>query len=248
MKIYIRDRILWGLQIGGEGAKAYSTNKLWLWTPIKYSRKRYRGLMARMEREGLVQRVIIDGLVNYRLAQKGKQQIRQSFPVLNNNSSEAWDGFWRLVIFDVEETERLKRDELRRELTKMGFGRLQNSIYVSAFEFQPQLTTWLEAKGLTKKAMLLEAKQKYLGEPVSLAARVWQLDILGKGYDEAVKKLTTRFGIKEAGRRDEWFKKIYQDYLKLILTEPWLPKNLLPADWAGDQARRYILRAGVVKE
>ena len=122
MKIYIRDRILWGLQIGGEGARAYNLNKLWLWTPIKYSRKRYRGLMARIEREGLVQRVIIDGLVNYRLAQKGKQKINQSFPVLNNKN-EAWDGFWRLVIFDVAEAERQKRDELRRELVKMGFGR-----------------------------------------------------------------------------------------------------------------------------
>lgn len=247
MKIYIRDRILWGLQIGGEGAKAYYTNKLWLWTPIKYSRKRYRSLMARMEREGLVQRVIIDGLVHYRLAQKGKMQIKKSFPVLNNKS-EVWDGFWRLVIFDVAESERQKRDELRRELVKMGFGWLQNSIYISAAEFQPQLLTYLEAQMLTSKAMLLEAKQKYLGDPIELAAKVWQTGTLGKGYHEVVRKLTTRFGIKEVIKRDEWFKKIYQDYLKLAVSEPWLPKNLLPADWPGEKAKKYILRAGVVRE
>ncbi|MEK7513447.1 MAG: PaaX family transcriptional regulator C-terminal domain-containing protein [Patescibacteria group bacterium] len=247
MKIYIRDRILWGLQIGGEGARAYNLNKLWLWTPIKYSRKRYRGLMARIEREGLVQRVIIDGLVNYRLAQKGKQKINQSFPVLNNKN-EAWDGFWRLVIFDVAEAERQKRDELRRELVKMGFGRLQNSIYISAFEFQPQLNTYLETQGLTSKAMLLEAKQKYLGDPVKLAAKVWQIEALSKGYQEIMKKLTTRFGIKESARREEWFKKIYEDYLKLAVTEPWLPKNLLPQDWPGEKAKNYILRSGVIRE
>lgn len=247
MKIYIRDRILWGLQIGGEGAKAYSTNKLWLWTPIKYSRKRYRGLMARMEREGLVQRVIIDGLVHYRLAQKGKVQIKKSFSVLNNHS-ETWDGFWRLVIFDVAETERQKRDELRRELVKMGFGWLQNSIYISAFEFQPQLINYLEAQNLTDKAMLLEAKQKYLGDPIELAARVWHTEALGKSYQEIMKKLTTRFGIKDVVRREEWFKKIYEDYLKLAVMEPWLPKNLLPEDWPGEKAKNYILRSGVIRE
>ena len=247
MKIYIRDRILWGLQIGGEGARAYYTNKLWLWTPLKYSRKRYRGLMARMEREGLVQRVIIDGLVHYRLAQKGKLQIKKSFPVLNNKN-EAWDGFWRLVIFDVAETERQKRDELRRELVKMGFGRLQNSIYISGFEFQPQLLNYLETQGLTNKAMLLEAKQKYLGDPIKLAAKVWQIEALGKGYREIMQKLTTRFGIKEAARREEWFKKIYQDYLKLAVSEPWLPANLLAVDWPGEKAKKYILRSGVIRE
>ena len=119
---------------------------------------------------------------------------------------------------------------------------LQNSIYISAFEFQPQLNTYLETQGLTSKAMLLEAKQKYLGDPVKLAAKVWQIEALSKGYQEIMKKLTTRFGIKESARREEWFKKIYEDYLKLAVTEPWLAEKSTTPGLAGRKSEKLYFK------
>ena len=56
----LRDGLLWGLVVGGEildnvvsgGSRAYQREKLFIWTPQKYSKKKFNGLLNRMHREG----------------------------------------------------------------------------------------------------------------------------------------------------------------------------------------------------
>lgn len=246
MTIYLRDRILWGLFIGGEGAKAYSTNRLFLWTPLHYSRKKYRLLVSRMVREGVIGQAIIEGKVNYRLTEAGKKQLFKSYPILA--AKEAWDGFWRVAVFDIPETKRKQRDQLRHYLAKLGFGELQHSTYISAYDYQGEFLNWLKVNGLEKNVLLLESKQKFLGEPKALAAKIWNLEKINADYKQIVDRLVTRFGIKEEAKRDDFFKKVYRDFLEVLLADPWLPTELLGEDWQGDKARKYILRAGVMKE
>ncbi len=44
-----------------------------------------------------------------------------------------WDGKWRVVVFDIQERQRHKRDELREMLGRTGFTRLQDSVWVYPF-------------------------------------------------------------------------------------------------------------------
>jgi len=55
----------------------------------------------------------------------------------------------------------------------MGFGELQNSTYVSAYDYQKEFLEWIKTNKLEKNVLLLESKQKYLGEPKALAEKVW---------------------------------------------------------------------------
>ena len=238
MKLRLRDRILWGLFISGEGAKACPSNKLWLWLPPQYSRKKYRLLVARLVRTGLVQQTVIEGKVNFRLTETGRKKLFASFPVLTVGG-KTWDGFWRVAVFDIPESRRRVRDALRRKLTKLGFGRLQNSIYLSAYD-------WPETV-LSKEVMLLEAKQKHLGDPKTLAKRIWPLNQLSAVYKQTVERLTTLLGIKEEGKREEFLKKLHRDFLETLAADPLLPPELLAADWPGNKARLFLLRAGAVR-
>lgn len=43
------------------------------------------------------------------------------------------DGKWRLIIFDIPENKKINRDAFRRKLLQLGFIRLQDSVFVSAF-------------------------------------------------------------------------------------------------------------------
>ena len=61
-------------------------------------------------------------------------------------------------------------------------------------------------------------------------------------------RLSTRFGIKDRVRREEFLKKAYQDYMQILMKDPFLPKELLPAKWPANEAHKYILRAGMIKE
>ncbi len=62
-----------------------------------------------------------------------------------------WDKKWRIVIFDIPEKQRSKRDFLRQELIESGFQRLQHSVWVSPYpqeEFIELLKTEIEINHL----------------------------------------------------------------------------------------------------
>ena len=255
MKLRMRDRLLWGLAVGGKildkivggGSRAYHVGKLFNWTPPGYAKKKYRDLVNRMHREGYVQRVLIDGGLHFRITGAGRRQLIKVYPALKM-ASQKWDGFWRIVIFDIPERKRRSRDILRRQLIKMGFGRLQNSSYISPYDHGKEFLDFLQVKGLSGQVLLLESKQKYLGKPKGLAEKVWDLSAIAKEYEKIVERLSTRFGIRDKRKREEFLKKIYQRYLKILMRDPFLPQELLPTDWPAEKAHKYILRAGVIKE
>jgi phenylacetic acid degradation operon negative regulatory protein len=255
MLLRLRDRLLWGLAVGGEvveqvisgGCRAYHSGKLFLWTPTGYAKKKYRDLAKRMVREGYVQKLLVEGQVHYRITGAGRRQLIRVYPALSM-ISEKWDGFWRVVVFDVPEKKRRARDVLRSELKRLGFGKLQDSTYISPYDFNKAFLDFLQLRGLAGSVLLFEAKQRHLGKPRQLAEKVWQLNELAKRYEKIIDRLTTRFGIKDRLKREEFLKKVCQEYLGILMEEPFLPKDLLPANWPADEAKKYILRAGVVKE
>ncbi|MFH0943364.1 MAG: PaaX family transcriptional regulator C-terminal domain-containing protein, partial [Candidatus Beckwithbacteria bacterium] len=85
-------------------------------------------------------------------------------------------------------------------------------------------------------------------EPKVLAAKVWALEAISSQYQQVIDRLVSRFGIKETGKREEFLKKIYRDYLEALIVDPMLPPGLLPENWPRHKAAQYLLRAGVVKE
>lgn len=236
MNLRISDRLLLGLYLSAE-VRSYPADRLFLWTPAGYSRRKFRDLTARLVRKAKIQQVISSGQVNFRLSATGKNRVMARFPKLSPVSA-AWDGFWRVVIFDIPENKRKDRDALRRRLIRMGFGRLQDSVYLSYYD-------WDEA--LLPATLFLEAKQKHLGEPKVFAAKVWQLNQLAAAYNRIIDRLTTRFGIKEAKKREEFLRKIHQLYLEAVFTDPLLPAELLPADWPAAKCRKFLLQAALVK-
>ena len=251
----LRDGLLWGLVVGGEildnvvsgGSRAYQREKLFIWTPQKYSKKKFNGLLNRMHREGYVQRVLVDGEMHFRLTGAGKRLLVKTWPVLKIRQKD-WDGFWRVIIFDVKEKDRKSRDDLRRHLIKLGFGRLQDSTYITPYDFSKEFKDWLKARGLTDKVMMMECKQKHLGKPEKLAEVIWGLDKLNREYQAVIDRLSTRFGIRSKRIREEFLKKVYQQYLEVLTRDPFLPDVLLPKDWLHGKCHKYILRAGVIKE
>jgi len=66
-----------------------------------------------------------------RLTDKGKFELQK---LTNGKWKEKrkgfWDGKWRIIIFDIPETRRLDRVKLWRLLKRLGFFRLQDSVWV----------------------------------------------------------------------------------------------------------------------
>jgi len=50
-----------------------------------------------------------------------------------------WDGKWFMVFFDVPESQRLKRDYLRKFLVDIGFYSFQKSVYIFPYECEKEI-------------------------------------------------------------------------------------------------------------
>lgn len=75
-----------------------------------------------------------------RITTKGKTEIiKYRLEELNLIKPPQWDGKWRLVIFDVGESERYKRDELRRWLIKLGLKLMQKSVWIYPYPLEEQI-------------------------------------------------------------------------------------------------------------
>lgn len=70
----------------------------------------------------------------FRLTKKGEKEAffahLDARAVLYKPKKQKWDGYWRMIIFDVPEKKRKYRDYLRQMLKTLGFKELQKSIWV----------------------------------------------------------------------------------------------------------------------
>ncbi|MFQ5541063.1 MAG: hypothetical protein ACE5F4_02355 [Candidatus Paceibacteria bacterium] len=108
------------------------------------------------------------GLISYetsgrkrfiRITPRGKQHLAsQRIRLLHRPSTRKWDGYWRIVMFDIPETQKKKRDLLRRELSLIGFKKLQGSVWVSPDECEEYIKLLKSDQHIGKNLIYLKTK------------------------------------------------------------------------------------------
>ncbi|QQG42426.1 MAG: hypothetical protein HYW15_02870 [Candidatus Giovannonibacteria bacterium] len=69
------------------------------------------------------------GRVAFSLTKRGQKLADRIFLKLKLAKAKKWDGKWRLLIFDIPERIRARRDFFRKELQDFGFYQLQKSVW-----------------------------------------------------------------------------------------------------------------------
>lgn len=70
-----------------------------------------------------------------RLTPKGEAKLRQvQLEDYKIKKPMRWDGKWRMLIFDIREERKNTRDKIRRTLMRIGFVRLQDSVWVYPYD------------------------------------------------------------------------------------------------------------------
>ncbi|MEI6040240.1 MAG: hypothetical protein WCP93_02720 [Candidatus Berkelbacteria bacterium] len=88
-----------------------------------------RGALAKLKSLGFIEKNSKNKEISYKITKKGESYIDDILGVLKSKGS--WDKKWRLVMFEVPETNRALRDKLRRQLSALGLGTLQASVWIS---------------------------------------------------------------------------------------------------------------------
>ncbi|OIP03546.1 hypothetical protein AUK18_01770 [Candidatus Beckwithbacteria bacterium CG2_30_44_31] len=240
-----RDRILLGLAVLGDlldevvggGSRAYHARKLGFYTPSWYSKNALQTAVSRMLKTDLISKNIKKGEVFWELTSSGKKQLVRSFPMLKWQEKQ-WDGWWRIVVFDVGEKQRKMRDSLRDKLVELGFGQWQKSVYVSPHDVARDMIEFLESEHLTEEVSVFTAKELGPGQ-AEKAEKMWKLEKLNNRYCHIVEQWRE---IKDKKLNQKEARKIISQYLSVVELDPFLPRELLPKPWFGIKAEEIFRR------
>ena len=83
-----------------------------------------------------------------------------------------WDKKWRMVIFDIPETQKKARYALRAKLKELGFYPLQKSVWVHPFECRDEIDFIIEFFNVSSYVRLAEVNhfdgEKFIKEEFDL--------------------------------------------------------------------------------
>ncbi len=166
------------------------------------------------------------------------------------NFNSEWDGKFRLVLFDVPEEQRCIRDSVRNYIKKLGAGQWQRSVWVLWRSLPDEFWEKLSTKGWDRYVYVVETLN-ILGvkNNVQFAARVWDLSALNKEYASVLEAWQTGYVENQDSpdRLDNLANNVTAKYLDTAVKDPFLPKELLFADWLGDDARKLVSSLEKVK-
>lgn len=208
------------LGISAMGAKA-----IYGWVPAKYQKKNFYRVTERGLKTGEIKKVFKNGEVFLQLTSNGKENIVRDFPLFAQKGKK-WDGKWRVAIFDVAEVDKMKRNFFRKKLQSLGFGMLQESVWITPHDFGKDLREFVETLDLTDQVFILELTGILAGDKDVLLNKVFNLDKLQDQYKEIINDA------KNKSRKD-----LRARYLSVRLNDPELPKEILPKNWLEAKAR-----------
>lgn len=93
----------------------------------------------------------------YALTEEGEKAAENIKSKLEKMKPKKWDGKWRVIVFDVPEKLRGKRDILRKELNNFGFMQLQRSVWAYPFPLPQEFKDLWERTGIFKHCVIFEA-------------------------------------------------------------------------------------------
>lgn len=98
--------------------------------------------LKRYTRSGLIESFEYKNKSYFRFTKKGAGRlIDLRLKKLAKLKNKKWDGWWRLIIFDIPEERKFAREALRRRLKYFGFFPLQKSVFVFPYECEKEIVT-----------------------------------------------------------------------------------------------------------
>jgi phenylacetic acid degradation operon negative regulatory protein len=204
--------------------------------------------LQRLEKRQMIEKQSNDNRNRlYRLTQAGRiHALGGCDPEASWNRS--WDGRWRLVLFDVPESCRARRNQLRRYLKSRGFGYLQNSAWITPDPVKDQRT--LLAGGLVdvESMIFLDARPSAGETDAEIVSGAWDFVEVNRRYTQyrevlrhrPRRQLNDTTGAKTLHR---WLRTERDAWQSAMNYDPLLPACLLPPDYAGRVAWRERLKA-----
>lgn len=128
--------------------------------------RKFRKATERLRKRNLIFGERRGKRIIFELTDEGRAEADKIKLKLEMAKRKRWDGKWRIIIFDVPEKLRGKRDMLRKELTEFGFMQLQKSAWAYPYPLPKEFTDLWEDAGILRHCVIIEASRITNGAPL----------------------------------------------------------------------------------
>jgi phenylacetic acid degradation operon negative regulatory protein len=236
---------LFGDAIVPRGGNIWLGSLIDLLRPFGISERLVRTGVYRLSHEGWLHSQSSGRRSYYTLTPSGRTKFAEADRRIYASQPPPWDHKWRLVqvLSHVGQTE---RQALRRDLRWHGFGQLSPTLLAHPTAETKLIETVLDELGMRNDVFVFtgELADFVSAEAVGEAATVaWELDALNDDYARFLKSFSAFSQLADSKSQLSTLEcfvlrvLLIHDYRRILLKDPLLPKELLPAIWDGDTAR-----------
>ncbi|WP_138379205.1 phenylacetic acid degradation operon negative regulatory protein PaaX [Luteithermobacter gelatinilyticus] len=213
--------------------------------PLGLSDRLVRTTISRLSKDSWLSATQIGRKSYYSLTDSGRRRFQNATPRIYAGPLIDWDGSWCLVI--LPQHLKQKRDAARKELGWLGFGTVSSGLMAHPLPDFPALKQTLELLDIHEDVILLTKARHDMTSGRALETLVhecWDLEELGQLYQDFLSRYRPVYHALRKGPlpRDEECALLrilmIHEYRKILLKDPLLPTQLLPAHWEGTAAHQ----------
>ena len=205
------------------------------------SERLVRTSVFRLVKDGWLQSSQIGRRSYYSLTEEGRERFQQATHKIYGEPVTTWNGEWCLVFLtDLDST---AKENLRKELGWLGFGSLSAGVLAHPTPDMADLDVALHRLGLSDDAIVMRGMTVKSEPGIRKLARFgWSIDDIDARYASFVERfrpLIAAYGKSGSVKPKTAFlirTLLIQEYRKVLLRDPQLPAELLPASWHGSAA------------
>lgn len=204
------------------------------------SERRLRLQFRRLERARLLERSGRGRQAAYRLTPRGRLAALGGLDPIAR-WQRAWDGQWRLLLFDLPARDTQLRIRLWRWLRHQRFGYLQNSVWLSPDRVVNRLLPLQHLKLTPERFVVLESRPVAPDADGDLVKGAWDFVLVNRHYQRVLDlaarglELARATSPKPAEFRT-WLAAERVAWLEAVGSDPLLPAALLPPGYLGGEA------------
>ena len=200
-----------------------------------------RTSVFRLAQDGWLQSEQLGRRSYYRLTDEGRERFEQATHRIYSEPAEHWNGDWTLLLLSGLET--AAKETVRRECGWLGFGALSANVLAHPSPDLADLDVTAKRLGVEDSLVVMQGQTIRGGKSMrELARSSWNLDEIDARYAAFVAQFRPVYKALQdepalTGQAAFQVRTLLmQEYRKVLLRDPWLPEELLPANWSGASA------------
>ncbi len=205
------------------------------------SERLVRTSVYRLAKDGWLQSRQLGRRSYYSLTDAGRERFEQATHRIYGEPVDHWDGQWCLLLLSALDTS--SKEIVRKECGWLGFGAMSANVLAHPAPDLAELDVTMRRLDIESTLVVMRG-QTIRSEAAmrELARNSWNLDEIDARYHNFVERFRpVRTALAKSAKlepRQAFIIRtlLIQEYRKVLLRDPWLPAELLPASWHGSAA------------